>query len=124
MFTLRERLQLGVPVVGLLSTAVVALAWIASYRQPFDQWYGDRELVVKHGYALSWVWLDCLCGNQNDGFADSFAKQPGLPHFSGIGGPFWRVYLPLWMPFVAIAFPTALLWLNCVRPHRPGRCPG
>ncbi|NLE59112.1 MAG: hypothetical protein GX616_12180 [Planctomycetes bacterium] len=45
--------------------------------------------------------------------------MPSIPYLSWDG---WNVWLPLWIPFLLVTVPTAILWLRSRGRIPPGNC--
>ena len=125
---------------GAALSTLIAAAWMASGWQSFD--WG-----VKAGTQVRVLWLSGgCCGMTCDDArwfgGDSAAPWPGSFHRVWFGdyakpGPHWkagfswkgrskgsggRLSIPLWLPFLLIAAPTAWTW-HVSRRVPPGHCP-
>ena len=123
----------GLGVMVLLAGVFVANAWWAlSYEWPTrrgERWILELStgaLWLEHstGWPLgilddprgTWS-TDCMLQAQY-----TWSPQVTEAWAPGTGIRYRHMGLPLWMPFVAVAVPTAWLWWRGRRP-RPGYCP-
>ena len=122
-----SRLRRWMKWVGLVGCAVIVVAWVVNIRWTI-------------GYSVGK--LDFRLGAGRIGYDFGvrpipIRRSPGLD-IRPFGGGYWRrchywvmfhslrqwgysVRLPLWMPLVALAIPTAILWYRDRQP-KPGHC--
>ena len=115
---------------GLIACVLIVVAWagvtsrgwgVAWYSKESFIVFGDGHLVVERFLASGqpdfgfWHWGVLQTGQLRYGFR--WPQVQGLSSFRR-----WRVFLPLWLPLLVIAIPSALLWHRDRRRIPPGHC--
>jgi predicted RNA-binding Zn-ribbon protein involved in translation (DUF1610 family) len=117
---------------GLFINAALVIAFAASAIQPLgcsvDLGANTYELGVTHVDRDFWIMAEAR--SAPGAFIDSWTTDgwPRLPGWSSFGSGSRtvcrRLYVPAWMPLLALVAPTAFVWyLDHRRRPRPGHCP-
>jgi hypothetical protein len=121
---------------GLILLLLIVVAWAVSLRWAFG-WNRLDDSRRYHSSAIFQIGalyvshLEYLGEDASglywapDNFYPEFLSIPRIllkPDFWFVAYPNWSLVLPLWIPFVLIAIPTAALWWRDRRRIRPGCC--
>lgn len=121
---------------GLSLSLLIAVAWAVSLRWAFgwrrldDSRRYHSSAIIQIG-ALYVSHLEYRGEDVSspywapDNFYPEFLSVPRIllkPDFWFVRYPDWTLTLPLWIPFVLIAIPTAALWWRDRRRIPPGHC--
>jgi hypothetical protein len=131
------RVRWAVVWMGALACLALAGIWVTSIFFSFGAFYhkpkaGTLLLVMKAG-CVCWEWRPSTMQDFRHPWGEWFVEARGEAAYSiwpahSVWWPGWLsepfreyVWLPLWMPFVALAAPTAWLCWRDRRSH-PGHC--
>lgn len=119
---------------GTVACGLLLLAAAAGLRWRWVDVYNDRHRIVRIDRgALTTFWTHessggiisrYAIGPNYDSWRESFRSYASgsWPALESIGPRAWILVTPLWIPFVLIGVPTALLWRLDRRRAAPGRC--
>jgi hypothetical protein len=121
----RSRTRRVLKWVGTMGCALFAVAWIASLFWTVTYIGGGQALWTEPGAVnirrrVGWLTQTSgwFLGRTTDARVESW-----LPRAKPIGtSRRFRLIVPLWIPFVVLAVPTALLWSLDRRRIPPGHC--
>ena len=121
---------------GLVLSLLIALAWVVSipwswdYVGPCTRSHVDpasgQPIVTNYTFilSLSWGCLFRFLDRRTDSYPETSIWRVRLDPAWPVWMPYGRgrsLVLPLWIPFLLVAFPTIHLW-RADRPIPPGHC--
>ena len=126
----RDRARRFLKWAGLMLCALLLIVWVASYWIVlYPKWLKEDctwFIGLGHGYVECYYPAGVLTYQSGMLFGRVMGLRPTwLPVVQRIatvgGASCWYVGVPLWLPFLALAGPTAMLWHRDRRPP-PGHC--